>query len=198
MTQRVDPLPDLDDPFLLNLSRLLLPVAEGGGFRPGSRAAAVTAILYRRRGEWHLPFVGRRADLSHHPGQVGLPGGSLEPGEGPWQAAAREAEEEIGVPARELIPVGAALTIYAAVTNFSVAPFVAWLPDEDVHFVHDMRELDRVLEVPLTQLLAAESWLDGGAPWLGRYLPVEDTRIWGLTERILAGLLPKLKEALEG
>ena len=44
-------------------------------------------------------------------------------------------------------------TIYASVSNFSVVPFVAHLPGPAPTFVHDQRELDGVLEIPLDRLL---------------------------------------------
>src|SRR5438309_2512189 len=135
MNPHVEPSPPPPDSFLAALSSLLLPVDEWGSFRPGSRPAAVCAVLYRRHGVWHVPFVARRADLPTHPGQVGLPGGGVEEGESAWAAAAREVEEEIGVPAAELLPLGAAAPVYAAVSNFCVVPFVAWLPSEGLRFV---------------------------------------------------------------
>lgn len=186
------------DPFLARLAARLRPIDAWGGFRRGAREAAVTAVLYRRHGEWHLPFVARRADLPSHPGQVALPGGGVKPGEDAWAAAAREVEEEVGVPAGELRPLGAGDPIYAAVTNFSVVPFVAHLDDpREVSFVHDARELEGVFEVPLSRLLAEAEWQEGAEAWMGRYFPVEGTVIWGLTARILDDLLPRFRAAAE-
>src|SRR5262249_19172997 len=116
------------NPLVDRLPPLLESFEDWGTFRSGSKEAAVVAILYRREGALYMPFVVRRPDLSSHPGQIGLPGGRLEQGESAWAAAAREAEEEIGVRAADLRPLGAGPAVYAAVTNFSVVPFVAWLP----------------------------------------------------------------------
>jgi 8-oxo-dGTP pyrophosphatase MutT (NUDIX family) len=186
------------NPFVSRLSSLLQSVEDWGTFRTGARQAAVVAILYRREGALYMPFVARRADLPSHPGQIGLPGGQVVPGESAWQAAAREAEEEIGVRAADLTPLGAGPPLYAAVTNYSVAPFVAWLPLEDVRFRPDPRELDAVLEVPLARLLDESAWEDGPRARLGRSLPVEGTVIWGLTARLLDGILPPISAALAG
>jgi 8-oxo-dGTP pyrophosphatase MutT (NUDIX family) len=157
----------------------------------------VTAVLYRRDGVWQVPFVARRADLPTHPGQVGLPGGGLESGESAWDAAAREVEEEIGVPSAELVPLGAAAPVYAAVSNFCVVPFVAWLPSEGLRFVAQPSEVDAVLEIPLSLLLDPAAWQDDG-PLPMRHLPFGGTHIWGLTARILDDLLPAISEALGG
>jgi 8-oxo-dGTP pyrophosphatase MutT (NUDIX family) len=165
----------MEEDFLRRVERLFKPVDAWGEFRKGARAAAVTFILYRQSGRWMVPFVRRRRDLRDHPGQVALPGGSVEPGESAWAAAQREVAEEIGVPAGRLAPLGAGDTIYAAVTNFSV-----------------------VLAIPLDRLLDDSAWVESDTPWRFRYLAHEESVVWGLTERIVYGLAPRLRQALEG
>jgi 8-oxo-dGTP pyrophosphatase MutT (NUDIX family) len=182
--------------FLARLERLFKPVDGWGEFRKGARPAAVVFVLYRQAGRWMVPFVRRRADLRDHPGQVALPGGGVMPGESAWQAAQREVEEEIGVPVGTLVPLGAGDPIYAAVTNFSVVPFVAYLPDPVPSFVHDVRELEGVLAIPLDRLLDDSEWRQSEDAWRFRYLAHEESVVWGLTERIVFGLAPKLRQAL--
>jgi 8-oxo-dGTP pyrophosphatase MutT (NUDIX family) len=153
-------------------------------------------VLYRQAGRWTVPFVRRRADLRDHPGQVALPGGGVLPGESAWDAGQREVAEEIGVSVGRLEPLGAGDPIYAAVTNFSVVPFVAYLPEPVPSFVHDTRELEGVLAIPLDRLLDDTAWLQSDEPWRFRYLAHEESVVWGLTERIVFGLAPKLRQAL--
>jgi 8-oxo-dGTP pyrophosphatase MutT (NUDIX family) len=183
--------------FLARLEHLFHPIDGWGDFRRGARKAAVVFVLYESEGLWKVPFVRRRADLRDHPGQVALPGGGVQEGESAWNAAEREVMEEIGVPAGRLVPLGAGQPIYAAVSNFSVVPFVAHLPDPVPTFVHDPNELDGVLEIPLERLLDDSAWLESADPWRFRYLAHEEGVVWGLTERIVAGLAPKLRQALE-
>ncbi len=178
------------------LAPLLEPIDAWGEFRRGARPAAVVFILYERGGAWSVPFVRRRADLPDHPGQVALPGGGLHAGESAWQAAEREVSEEIGVPVGRLVPLGAGDPIYAAVSNFSVVPFVAHLPDPIPDFRPDPRELEGVIAIPLDRLLDDAAWMESAAPWKFRYLAHEESVVWGLTERMLAGLAPKLRQAL--
>lgn len=184
------------NPFLRRLTSELQSLEGWGTFRTGANPAAVVAVLYRRGGVWHVPFVARRADLPSHPGQIGLPGGRVREGEDAWQAAAREVEEEIGVPTSDLVPLGAGAPLYAAVTNYSVVPFVAWLPVDEFRFRPDPRECEAVLEVPLDRLLDRAAWAEGLQPWPGRHFPVGGTIIWGLTARLLADLLPRISSAL--
>ena len=182
--------------FLAAVEHLFSPVEAWGEFRRGARHAAVAFVLYESGGRWQVPFVRRRADLRDHPGQVALPGGGVHEGESAWEAAQREVTEEIGVPAGRLVPLGAGDPIYAAVTNFSVVPFVAHLPAPLPAFVHDEQELEGVLHIPLERLLDDTAWLTSGSPWQFRYLAHEEGVVWGLTERIVAGLAPRLREAL--
>jgi 8-oxo-dGTP pyrophosphatase MutT (NUDIX family) len=175
---------------------VLKPLDDWGRFRAGSRAAAVTALLYERGGELCVPFVIRRADLPDHPGQVALPGGMVKPGEEAWPAAAREVAEEIGVDPSDLQPMGAGGVVYTAVTNFCVVPFVARLLRPETIFNHDPGELVGVLEVPLDRLLDEGAWVIGQQEWMGELFEWEGSTIWGLTGRILADLLPRFREAL--
>jgi 8-oxo-dGTP pyrophosphatase MutT (NUDIX family) len=182
--------------FLARLEHLFHPIDGWGEFRRGARKAAVVFVLYESGGRWQVPFVRRRADLRDHPGQVALPGGGVHEGEAPWAAAQREVAEEISVPVGRLVPLGAGEPIYAAVSNFSVVPFVAHLPNPVPAFVHEESELDGVLEIPLERLLDDSAWLESADPWRFRYLAHEESVVWGLTERIVAGLAPKLSQAL--
>jgi 8-oxo-dGTP pyrophosphatase MutT (NUDIX family) len=118
----------------------------------------------------------------------------VEADESGFDAALRETEEEVGVPRAALRPLGAAPPVYAAVTNFAVATFVTYLPDPPASFTWDPGELVGVVSVALEELLDPDAWQLQG-PHHGRQLPTQDVVIWGLTERILAGVLPFLREA---
>ena len=184
--------------FLARIEQTFSPVDAWGEFRRGARPAAVAFVLFESEGAWTVPFVRRRADLPDHPGQVALPGGGVRAGESAWDAAQREVEEEIGVPVGRLVPLGAGDPIYAAVTNFSVVPFIAHLPPPIPPFAHDTRELEGVIQIRLDRLLDDSAWLVSGSPWRFRSLAHEGSVVWGLTERIVHGLTPRLREALSG
>lgn len=184
--------------FLQQIKRLFRPVDAWGQFRKGARPAAVVFVLFRQGERWMVPFVRRRADLRSHPGQVALPGGGVEPGESAWDAAQREVAEEIGVPVGRLVPLGAGEPIYAAVSNYSVVPFLAHLPDPVEPFTYDQGELEGVLAIPLDRLLDDSAWLQSDGPWQFRYLAHQEGVVWGLTERIVYGLTARLRQALAG
>ena len=75
-----------------------------------------------------------------------------------------------------------------------MVPFVSWLADPPDAFAAEPRELDGVLEVPLARLVDEAEWRE--RPNLpGPQLAVEGVVIWGLTARILAGILPPIARA---
>ena len=58
-------------------------VEAGGDCLPG----AVLALLYPRNGKTHLVFIRRPQNVVHHKGQIAFPGGHVETGETPAEAA---------------------------------------------------------------------------------------------------------------
>ena len=90
----------------------------------GARQAAALILLYEVDGALVLPLTVRRDDLPHHPGQVSLPGGAIDPGEPAELAALREAHEEIGVIPDDVRMIGSLSTLNVIVSNFVVRPFI--------------------------------------------------------------------------
>ncbi|AQA03260.1 coenzyme A pyrophosphatase [Mycobacterium sp. MS1601] len=71
-------------------------------------------------------FLCRRASrLSSHAAQWALPGGRLDPGETPEQAALRELDEEVGIRLPESAVLGL-LDDYATRSGYVITPVVVW------------------------------------------------------------------------
>ena len=106
----------------------LRPLAEEPD-RPGDlRAAGVLALIDGRRAELPLLLERRSHRLRSHPGQVGLPGGSLSDSDGTlWRAALREAEEELAVPPDAVRLLGYLDPVVIAHSGFLMVPAVALL-----------------------------------------------------------------------
>lgn len=86
------------------LSTALAGAALVAGDPPvGVRPAAVLVLLSPVP---DLTFVERAATLRSHPGQLAFPGGMLDDGEGPAEAALREAHEEITLPRSQVTVLG--------------------------------------------------------------------------------------------
>lgn len=75
---------------LAGRTRRVLPMRESG------RRAAVLVPLCHVRGEASILFTLRTSDVGTHKGQVSFPGGHIEEGETPADAAVRELVEEVG------------------------------------------------------------------------------------------------------
>ena len=155
-----------------------------------------------------LVLVQRPHFLRQHAGQVGLPGGSVEPGDADGVAAAlREAEEEVGLDPARVRVVGSLDRAYLAVSNYDVLPVVGvW--DGKAELRPDPAEVAGILRPTLRQLadpanhsvLPFSQILGPAAARRGDRLPdalgpvfwVDGVLVWGFTAALLAGFLHAL------
>jgi 8-oxo-dGTP pyrophosphatase MutT (NUDIX family) len=72
-----------------------------------------------------LLLCRRASRLSAHPGQWALPGGRIDPGESPVQAALRELDEEVGVSLGEGDVIGM-LDDYPTRSGYVITPVIVW------------------------------------------------------------------------
>ena len=159
---------------------------------PGdARQAAALSLLYPGPGDdILLPLTVRRDDLPHHPGQVSLPGGGLDPGEPADQAALRETHEEIGVDPASVRIIGALSTLWVIVSGFVVQPFVG-IADTRPDFDLAPREVAALVEAPIRQLLDPSrlGWqkvvVRDGILIDYPYFDLAGHRVWGATAMML-------------
>lgn len=162
-----------------------------------ARRAAVLVLLYPCDGAWNIPLTLRPGDLASHPGQISLPGGALEPGESPPQAAIREFHEELGAVASEVELLGALSPIFVNASNFSVEPWVGAVREPPV-FIPNPTEVAEVLEVPLAHLLDpanldAHTRTNNARQFTAPHFCWASHRIWGATCMILGELVRVLE-----
>jgi 8-oxo-dGTP pyrophosphatase MutT (NUDIX family) len=187
---------------------------EVDGFR---RAAVLVPVLSRPEGPTLL-FTRRTELVTRHRGEISFPGGHVEAGEAPVQAALREAREEVALDPAS-VELAGELDERPTVTSYVVSPWVGLVRDPPRRFTGDRREVDEIFEVPLQRLLEpgmprGEWWdlddLPPGAPvrrlddrppeevdregrrfrvWFFDVAP--DRIIWGFTARVLKELLDR-------
>jgi 8-oxo-dGTP pyrophosphatase MutT (NUDIX family) len=159
------------------------------------RPAAVLLPIVDRPGGLSVLLTLRAADLRAHSGQVAFPGGKIDPGETPREAALREADEEIGLHERFVEPLGW-LDPYFTGTGFRVAPLLALVKPSFSLTVNKL-EVDEVFETPFDFLMDATNHRLEERESEGRRrryyaIPHEGRYIWGATAGILRNLYEKL------
>ena len=163
---------------------------------PGeAREAAVLVPLFVDAQELWTVLTERSDALPHHKSQIAFPGGGREIGEDMWQAALREAWEEIGLPDKAVLRLGE-LDETETPSGFRIVPCVGAIP----HLFEpepNAGEIADVFTVPLSALANPTMIEDrpveiNGVQRTLRIYHVGRRRIWGLTARILQNLLRRL------
>jgi 8-oxo-dGTP pyrophosphatase MutT (NUDIX family) len=160
-----------------------------GGF---TRAANVV-LLDEREGGTHLLLTRRPLHMRRHAGQLSFPGGRIEEGEDALAAALREAREEVGLEPGRADVLGRLSEALVLQSAFRLTPWVASVP-YPYPYVADPREVDEILHVPLSALLApgahrVERRLAYGMDLDVHYFDLGGDVLWGATARITWELL---------
>lgn len=108
-----------------------------------SGTAGGAAFLLTRRG----------ARMKDHPGQWAFPGGRIDAGETPEEAARREVSEEVGLTDLELL---GRLDDYPTRSGYVITPFVFWA-GADAEPVPEPGEVQSIHRIGITELLRADS-----------------------------------------
>ncbi len=161
------------------------------------RQAGVLLLLYLQQARLHIPLIVRPDYDGPHSGQIALPGGRREHGDPDlWHTALRETEEEIGLPARSVAPIGQLTPLYIPNSHYMVTPFLAWQTQPHA-FTPDPQEVRQILEIPVQQLqdpsrLRREIWHIRGREVDVPYYAIQNLPVWGATAMILAEFLTLL------
>ena len=160
-----------------------------------ARQASVLVPLYVEAKELWTVLTERSDELPHHKSQIAFPGGGRELGEDAWDTALREAEEEIGLPAKVVLRLGE-LDEAETPSGFRIVPCVGAIPHAFEPEPSDA-EIAEVFSVPLSALANPTMVEDrpvsiNGVQRTLRVYHVGRRQVWGLTARILQNLLRRL------
>lgn len=162
-----------------------------------SRAAVLVPIVEHDEGLTIL-LTQRATHLKNHAGQVSFPGGRMESGDaGPWEAALRETEEEIGL-APERVRLAGYLGDHFVITGYVVTPVVGFVrPGFTLRL--DSTEVEEAFEVPLSFVLDPANRVPrerhfAGRTFRGYDIPYQGHNIWGATAVMLLSLSRLLEQ----
>lgn len=162
------------------------------------RESAVMLVLHSTQHEADLLLTQRAAHLKHHKGQWSFPGGRIEEGESPLQAAMRETQEEVGLRIKSHQVVGELAPLYVFGSKNWVRPFVA-ICDQKEALKPDPSEVDKAVYVPLTHFRNPSFKGEHRMHFAGYErqvphwrLPDSPVPLWGATAMILHELLVRL------
>ncbi|MFI4890759.1 MAG: NUDIX hydrolase [Steroidobacterales bacterium] len=162
-------------------------------------AAAVLVPLVEREEGFAVLLTQRSAALKDHAGQISFPGGRIEAADtDPWEAALREAQEEIGLQ-REWISFAGYLPDHPLLTGYRVTPVVGFVAPQ-YRLALDAAEVHDAFEVPLDFLFDAANHRPrmrtlGGVTLETIEIPYAGRTIWGATAGMLLTLRRLVRES---
>lgn len=164
---------------------------EADDFRP---AAVLAAITERERPGFLL--IHRPSNMRAHPGQIAFPGGKLDPGETPVEAALREAWEELGIHIDDVRVIGTS-DRYQTGSGFDITPVIGIVPP-DIELNPNPTEVAQWFEAPLDFLLDPANQERHWIEWEGEMHPYwgikwQEHDIWGVTAGIIVNLSRRLR-----
>ena len=156
---------------------------------PTAREAAALILLYPGDAGPSFPLTVRHHDLPHHPGQISLPGGRVDPGEDPAAAALREAHEEIGIDPSHVRIVGMLSTLWVVVSNHLLYPYIG-VVDERPAFNTSPREVEALIETPVAWVhdesrIGVDERVRDGVAVNYPYFNFDGQHVWGATAMVL-------------
>lgn len=140
-----------------------------------------------------LLLTERAHHMRSHPGQVSFPGGSLDEGETPVEAALREGWEETGLDVAGVVVFAQLPELWLPPSNFAVTPVLAWWREPSPVSAVDPDEVHAVFREPISELLDPAHRLSVRHPsgWIGPGFVIgedKDVILWGFTAGIIARL----------
>ncbi len=158
---------------------------------PDARQSAVAVVISGGQRPSVLLTL-RSAQLRHHRGQISFPGGRIESGETPRDAALRELREEVGIEPTLVVVLGSLTSLYTPPSNSAIVPIVmsCAYPLECRLDAAEVEESFWVELAALSDTAIEEEWeLPYGRMIVPHWRIHRRVPLWGATAMILSELL---------
>ncbi len=157
---------------------------------------AAVLIAITEREEPGILLLHRPSNMRAHPGQIAFPGGKLDDGETPIEAALREAHEELGINPRDVCVIGAS-DAYKTHSGYEITPVLAVVPG-DIEIHPNPMEVAQWFEAPVSHVLNPANHEPQFVEWEGAMrsfyqIDWQEHQIWGVTAALLVNLSRRLK-----
>jgi len=157
---------------------------------------AAVLIAITDRPQPGMLFLHRPSNMRAHAGEIAYPGGRIDPGENPVEAALREAWEELGI-APSLVQVVGATDLYRTGSGYEITPVVAVVP-ADIEINPNPAEVAQWFEAPVDFVLDPANEVHKTIEHAERrhtFVEVDwrGHRIWGVTGAIMHNLARRLR-----
>lgn len=164
------------------------------GAPPPKRHSAVLIALYEAP-ETTVILTRRTQQMRSHSGEVSFPGGGQDPDESLWETACREAHEEVHLDRSLIQKIGELDHLTTVSSQARIVPYVARLSHKPL-LAPNPAEVDKILEVPLSELMLPEVYREERWLWPGSneersvyFFELYGDTIWGATANLLHQLL---------
>ncbi len=166
-----------------------------------TRRSAVLILFYPHQNQVYLPLILRPKYDGVHAGQMAFPGGRYETIDRDLvQTALREAQEEIGIKAADVVVLGQLSEIYIPPSNFLALPVVGFLPYRPDYYP-DSREVETVFEVNINEMndekiIGTMTMNVRNVEITAPYYDIQSNKIWGATAVMISELLDVVAMAI--
>ncbi len=156
--------------------------------------SAVLIPIVRRADSFDILFTQRSKKLLHHSGQISFPGGRIETGETPIDAALRETYEEIGIDRGQISIISQLSDLYVEPSNNLIFSFVGEI-SSPYELSISVDEVERVIPYPFEFFLNKDNRKHQNRQINGIDIQVPfwdigaDEPLWGATAMILSELI---------